>query len=84
MQLLNDLGLDGFDIDWEYPKTPAEAADHIQLPQDLRAALDGSAAAKGQHDYLFTAAMPCGPRQLSNYLYLMSCELRRDFFPVSV
>ncbi|RUP42908.1 glycosyl hydrolases family 18-domain-containing protein, partial [Jimgerdemannia flammicorona] len=85
MQLLNDLGLDGLDIDWEYPKTPAEAADYVRLLRDLRAALDGSAAAKGQHDYLLTAAMPCGPQnysllnladmgRLCNHLYLMSYD----------
>ncbi|RUP46590.1 chitinase [Jimgerdemannia flammicorona] len=72
MQLLNDLGLDGLDIDWEYPKTSAEAADYVQLLRDLRAALDEYAASRDQHGYLLTAAMPCGPQ---NYNLLNLAEM---------
>ncbi|RUS17219.1 hypothetical protein BC937DRAFT_90254 [Endogone sp. FLAS-F59071] len=82
IELLNDLGLDGLDIDWEYPASTTDADNYVLLLRDLRAALDAYAHDKGDTAYLLTAAMPCGPQnynllkldemaRLCNHLYLM-------------
>ncbi|KAG0369661.1 hypothetical protein BGX24_002332 [Mortierella sp. AD032] len=66
MELLNNLGLDGLDIDWEYPKTAEDAVNYVTLLRELRQAMDEYAAAKGDSNpYLITGAMPCGETQYS-------------------
>ncbi|KAF9171019.1 hypothetical protein BGX20_008212 [Mortierella sp. AD010] len=66
MELLNDLGLDGLDIDWEYPKTADDAVNYVSLLRELRHAMDQYAAKKGDTiPYLLTGAMPCGESQYS-------------------
>ncbi|KAH8694906.1 putative chitinase [Talaromyces proteolyticus] len=62
---VRDLGLDGIDIDWEYPANSNEANNFVSLLKALRQGLDDYAAkyTPGQH-YLISAAVPAGP---SNY-----------------
>ncbi|EED19171.1 chitinase, putative [Talaromyces stipitatus ATCC 10500] len=62
---VRDLGLDGIDIDWEYPNNSAEADNFVALLKELRASLDNYAAenSPGYH-YLISASVPAGP---SNY-----------------
>ncbi|KAG9290217.1 hypothetical protein G9A89_022193 [Geosiphon pyriformis] len=61
MELLNDLGLDGLDIDWEYPKDSQEAKNFVTLLKELRHALDLYAESKNETNrYLLSAAVPCG------------------------
>ncbi|CAG8650069.1 6108_t:CDS:2, partial [Ambispora gerdemannii] len=61
IELLNDLGLDGLDVDWEYPKDKNEAKNFVQLLEELRHALDKCAESKNETTrYLLTAAVPCG------------------------
>lgn len=59
---VKDWGLDGIDIDWEYPSTPQEAQAFVLLVQACRQALDQHAAqhAPGYH-FLITVASPAGP-----------------------
>lgn len=47
IQLLEDNGLDGIDIDFEYP-TAAQASDFATLLSQLRTGLDQHATAKGE------------------------------------
>ncbi|KAF9984505.1 hypothetical protein BGZ75_003925 [Mortierella antarctica] len=66
INLMNNLGLDGLDIDWEYPKTPEDAVNYVSLLRELRQGLDQYAAEKGDpNPYLLTGAMPCGETQYS-------------------
>ena len=62
---MKDLGLDGLDIDWEYPANATDAANYVLLLSALRSALDSYAAEYAPSStFLITAAVPAGP---SNY-----------------
>ncbi|CAG8257347.1 unnamed protein product [Penicillium salamii] len=61
-RLILDLGFDGLDIDWEYPKDESEAGNLVLLLHKCREVLDREAGAD-RHFYL-TIACPAGP---SNY-----------------
>ncbi|KAJ7462315.1 glycoside hydrolase superfamily [Mycena galericulata] len=65
VKLLEDFGLDGLDVDYEYPSDHAQAVGYTELLKELRHALD-RANVKGSasnHDskFLLTIAAPCGP-----------------------
>ncbi|CBQ68882.1 Chitinase [Sporisorium reilianum SRZ2] len=60
--ILENDGLDGIDIDWEYPANDAQAANFVLLLKELRAGL--TAHQKKKNDmvpYLLSIAAPCGP-----------------------
>ncbi|KAF5867365.1 hypothetical protein ETB97_000134 [Aspergillus alliaceus] len=57
-RLVLDLGLDGFDIDWEYPKNDIEAQNFVLLLRTCRETLDRAA---GPHrKFYLTIACPAG------------------------
>ncbi|WWD19210.1 hypothetical protein CI109_103668 [Kwoniella shandongensis] len=62
VKLVEDVGLDGLDIDYEYPKNSSDANGYVQLLHDLRAGLENLASSKGQSrgTYQLTVAAPCG------------------------
>ncbi|KAG0173289.1 hypothetical protein DFQ29_008025 [Apophysomyces sp. BC1021] len=79
---LADLGLDGIDIDWEFPKNDQEAIDYVHLVSQMRIALDIYQQRVGQTDQprlLLTAAVPCGPNDYQN-LRLREMEPYIDLF----
>ncbi|KAH7888558.1 glycoside hydrolase family 18 protein [Phlebopus sp. FC_14] len=68
VRLLEDYGLDGLDVDYEYPSNAEQAVGYRELLRELRLALDQHARNKGvNHKFLLTIAAPCGP---SNYRIL--------------
>jgi chitinase len=64
LELIADLGLDGFDIDWEYPEDATDAANFLDTVQRCRATYDQYAAlnAHGYHFDLGISA-PAGPER---------------------
>ncbi|TIC71057.1 isomerising glucosamine-fructose-6-phosphate aminotransferase [Wallemia mellicola] len=61
VKILNDYGLDGLDIDYEYPQNSNQAWGYVELLRELRIALDHSGAQnRVQNPYELTIAAPCG------------------------
>ncbi|THH07494.1 hypothetical protein EW145_g3336 [Phellinidium pouzarii] len=73
IRLMEDLGLDGLDIDYEYPSNAYEALGYVKLLKELREGLDSHAQTKGaDYRFLLTIAAPCGP---DNYKRLHAGEM---------
>lgn len=60
---LENLGLDGIDIDWEFPKDAKDAENYVLLLKEMRKALDEYLLKYDSTDdpFLLSVAMPCGP-----------------------
>ncbi|KAL1942874.1 hypothetical protein VTO73DRAFT_5114 [Trametes versicolor] len=80
IRLLEDNGLDGLDIDYEYPQNDEQARGYVQLLRELREGLDAHARRKGaNYRFLLTIAAPCGP---DNYkkLHVREMDQSLDFW----
>ncbi|KAF9012319.1 glycoside hydrolase family 18 protein [Cyathus striatus] len=80
VKLLEDYGLDGLDVDYEYPTNDDQARGYVELLRELRAALDRHAHEKGaNYRFLLTIAAPCGP---DNYrkLHIEEMDESLDFW----
>ncbi|KAK3677259.1 Chitinase 4 [Recurvomyces mirabilis] len=80
VNILKNLGFDGLDIDWEYPKSEAEGQHFVLLLQAVREELErySNCLAERPH-FLLTVASPAGP---SNCQWLKMKEMDRylDFW----
>jgi len=80
VQLLEDYGLDGLDVDYEYPSNDAQAKGYVDLLCELRAALDKHARDKGaDYRFLLTIAAPCGPQNYEK-LHIAAMDKVLDFW----
>ena len=93
---LQDLGLDGIDIDWEFPQDKTDAVNYVLLLKELRQALDEYQEKYDPTDepFLLSVAMPCGPenykllelKDMVNYVdifYLMAYDFAGDWDKVT-
>lgn len=52
VQLVEDYGIDGLDVDYEYPQNDEQARGYVELLREIRQGLDELARRKGA-DYKF-------------------------------
>lgn len=73
VKLIQDLGFDGIDIDWEYPQNPEQGQQLLLLLQEIRAAMEayadklagaGGYGSESRPHFLLSIAAPAGE---SNY-----------------
>ncbi|KAJ7635665.1 glycoside hydrolase superfamily [Mycena polygramma] len=65
--MIENLGLDGVDLDFEYPATAAQGQGFANLFTELRTAFDALAASKGDAEtYQLTAAVSAGAANYAN------------------
>jgi chitinase len=72
VKLVEDLGFDGLDVDWEYPKNDIEASDFVKLLHETREALNQAAHKRHNKRFLLTIACPAGAQ---NYEKLRIAEM---------
>ncbi|BGP15861.1 Chitinase 4 [Rhodosporidiobolus nylandii] len=68
VKLVEDYGLDGLDVDFEYPQNDKEAQDYIELLKGLREGLDAlqqKLGVNGEHGFELSIAAPCGPDNIA-------------------
>ena len=96
--LVENYGLDGLDIDFEYPANKQQAMDYVSLLRELREGLDQLARTRGEGvegGFELTVAAPCGPqnyqimciREMDQSVLLhfrLELELIFDFVQVSL
>jgi len=57
---MEDYGLDGLDVDYEYPTNDKQAVGYVELLKEMRAALDRHAVKKGKGcKFLLTVSGCC-------------------------
>lgn len=93
-QAVVDLGLDGIDIDWEYPcigvagiaAGPDDKQNFTLLLREIRAALDGCAGARklltiaaGADQYFVESTQMNEVQQVLDYVLLMTYDMRGGF-----
>lgn len=83
VELVKDLGLDGLDIDWEYPKSAEEAQHFVQLLAVVRHELDkyASSSHSSPPHFLLSVACPAGPSNCQ-WLQVENMDRYLDFWNV--
>ena len=62
VQILEDYGLDGLDVDYEYPTNDAQARGYVELLKEMRIELDRRSQRNGNgcRFLLSVSTYPCG------------------------
>ena len=79
VRFVEDYGLDGLDIDYEYPKNDLQAQGFLELIRELRLALDALERRIGAGRFSLTVAAPCGVEHYRK-LYLREMDSFLDFW----
>ncbi|KAF8316363.1 glycoside hydrolase [Clavulina sp. PMI_390] len=80
VKLVEDYGLDGLDIDYEYPQNNEQAWGYVELLRELRHGLDQlQAKIGGNGRFSLTIAAPCGSQNYEK-LYLREMDQVLDFW----
>lgn len=78
VKLLEDYGLDGLDVDYEYPQNDEQARGYVHLLKELRYALDEHQRKKGiDYRFLLTACFLSLITILRRLTATRSCRLLR-------
>jgi len=80
VSLVTNLGLDGIDIDWEFPQNDTEATNMVLLLQSIREALDTyENSLSTPYHFQLTVACPTGPPNYQT-LHLADMDQYVDFW----
>jgi len=80
VKILEDYGLDGLDVDYEYPGNDEQARGYVELLKEMRIELDKRSQKNGNGcKFLLSIAAPCGP---DNYkkLHVAAMNMYLDFW----
>jgi len=79
VKLIHDYGMDGIDIDWEYPDTEESACDVALLLKELRTALDKTSEYCNDYRFTLSIASPAAPEKYK-YFDFKAMDAVLDFW----
>lgn len=82
VELMGNWGMDGIEIDWEYPNDKASNTDCVKLLTDLRKGLDDYAARNAPgYRFLLSFAGPAGPKNYAAFNFT-AMDTQIDFWSI--